>query len=150
MDTPVERRVELMLARAGALAASGDLETGHEVLVEASRIVPRSSRLFARVVTACARDERFIGRYERAHLRLSKAIRALPEGASIGSVSLLIELTLNEFYRSRYAEMGHWAGRAVEAAAKVDDPVLFAAALAMPALADAMTWPLGTRSDSAR
>ena len=139
MDTPVERRVELMLARAGALAASGDLDTGHEVLVEASRIVPRSSRLFARVVTACARDERFIGRYERAHLRLSKAIRALPEGASIGSVSLLIELTLNEFYRSRYAEMGHWAGRAVEAAAKIDDPVLFAAALAMPALADAMT-----------
>ena len=67
------------------------------------------------------------------------ALRGLPEPASVESVELLIELTLNEFYRSRYEAMHHWAGRAVDDAKALGDRVLVAAALAMPALADAMT-----------
>ena len=70
-----------------------------------------------------------------------RALRGLPEGASVESVELLIELTLNEFYRSRYEAMRHWAERAVGDAKLVGDAALWAAALAMPALADAMTGP---------
>ena len=61
--------------------------------------------------------------------------------ASVESVELLIELTLNEFYRSGYEAMPHWAGRAVADAEVVGDAALRAAALAMPALAAAMTGP---------
>ena len=49
------------------------------------------------------------------------ALRGLPEPASVESVELLIELTLNEFYRSRYEAMHHWAGRAVDDAKALGD-----------------------------
>jgi DNA-binding NarL/FixJ family response regulator len=110
------------------------------VLLEAIAIVPEgSSALHTTLTTACARAERFLGRYEQAHARLVSALRARPEPASAESVGLLIELTLNELYRSRYQAMRDWAGRAVSAAKGLGDAALMAAALAMPALADAMT-----------
>ena len=139
---PVQERVELLLARAGALAAAGHFTDSHEALLEAVAIVPeQSSALCTTVATTCAAVERQLGRYEQAHARLVSALRGLPEPASVESVELLIELTLNEFYRSRYEAMHDWAGRAVGAAKVLGDPALLAAALAMPALADAMTGP---------
>ena len=68
-----------------------------------------------------------------------RALGGLPEPASVEAVGLLIELALNEFYRSNYQAMHDWAGRAVSAAKVLGDAPLMAAALAMPALADAMT-----------
>jgi ATP/maltotriose-dependent transcriptional regulator MalT len=135
-------RVELLLARARALAATGHFTDSHEALLEAIAIVPeQSSALYTTVATACAGVERFLGRYEEAHTRLVGALCSLPEPASVESVGLLLELTLNEFYRSRYEAMHDWAERAVSAAKVVGDAVLLAAALAMPALADAITGP---------
>ena len=111
---PAQERVELLLARAGALAAAGHFADSHEALLEAIAIVPeQSSALCTTVATACAGVERSLGRYEQAHARLVRALRGLPEPASVESVELLIELTLNEFYRSRYEAMHDWAGRAV-------------------------------------
>jgi ATP/maltotriose-dependent transcriptional regulator MalT len=138
--SPAEGRVELLLARAGALAAAGHFTEGHEALLEAIAIVPeQSSALRSMLATAYAVVERQLGRYEQAHARLVTALRDLPEPASVESVELLIELTLNEFYRSRYEAMHHWAGRAAADAKTLGDAPLVAAALAMPALADAMT-----------
>jgi predicted ATPase len=55
---PAEDRVELLLARARALAAAGHFADGHEALLEAIAIVPeRSSALRATLTTACARVE---------------------------------------------------------------------------------------------
>jgi ATP/maltotriose-dependent transcriptional regulator MalT len=142
---PVEDRVELLRARAGALAGAGHFPDSHEALLEAIAIVPEwSSALHTTLTTGCARVERFLGRYEQAHARLVAALGDLPEPASVESVGLLIELTLNEFYRSRYETMHDWAGRAVSAAKELGDAALIAAALAMPALADAMTGPTET------
>ena len=139
---PAEERVELLLARAGALAAVGHFNDSHEALLEAIAIVPQqSSALCTTVATACAGVERLLGRYEDAHSRLERALRGLPEPASVESVGLLIELTLNEFYRSRYEAMHDWAARAVSAAKELGDAALLAAALAKSALADAMTGP---------
>jgi ATP/maltotriose-dependent transcriptional regulator MalT len=139
---PAQERVELLLARAGALAAVGHFDDSHEALLEAIAIVPpQSSALCTTVATACAGVERFLGRYEDAHARLERALRGLPEPASVESVGLLIELTLNEFYRSRYAAMHDWAARAVSAAQELGDAALLAATLAKSALADAMTGP---------
>jgi ATP/maltotriose-dependent transcriptional regulator MalT len=137
---PPQDRVALLLARAGALAAAGHFTDSHEALLEAITIVPdQSSALRATVATACAGVERQLGRYEQAHARLVGALRGLPEPASVESVELLIELTLNEFYRSRYEAMHDWAGRAVGHARMLGDAPLLATALVMPALAGAMT-----------
>jgi ATP/maltotriose-dependent transcriptional regulator MalT len=139
---PAEERIELLLARAGALAAVGHFTDSHEALLEAVALVPEhSSGLCTTVATACAGVERFLGQYEQAHARLVRALRGLPEPASSESVGLLIELTVNEFYRSRYEAMHDWAGRAVSAATVLGDAALMAAALAMPTLANAMTGP---------
>ena len=75
-------------------------------------IVPdRSSTLRTTLTTACARVERYLGRYEQANSRLMGALRLLSEPPSVESVELRIELTLNEFYRSRYEAMRDWAER---------------------------------------
>jgi DNA-binding NarL/FixJ family response regulator len=137
---PGEERVTLLLARAGALTATGQFAGGHSALLEGLALVPAESiALRTTLTTACARVEHRLGRYERAHGRLVSELSGLPEPASAQAVDLLIELALNEFYRSQYGSMFHWAQRAVSAAEMLADPPLRAAALAMPALACAMT-----------
>jgi ATP/maltotriose-dependent transcriptional regulator MalT len=144
-NAAAEDRVELLLVRARALAAAGQFVESHAVLLEAITIVPEhSSALAATAATACAGVERLLGRYEQAHTRLVRALRSLPESASVDSVGLLIELTVNEFYRSRYEAMHDWAGRAVSAARGPGDAALEAAALAMTALSYAVTGPTET------
>src|SRR5215831_16757680 len=140
-----EDRVELLLARSWALAAAGRFTDGHEAALEAVTLVSgQPGALNTTVVTACASVERFLGRYEHAHARLVRALRLLPELASAERAELLIELTLNEFYRSRYEAMRDWAAPAVSAAKEVGDAALMAAAAVMPAFADAMTGPTET------
>jgi ATP/maltotriose-dependent transcriptional regulator MalT len=108
-------------------------------------LVPgKPSALNMTVATACASVERFLGRYEHAHARLVRALRLLPDQASVQRVELLIELTLNEFYRSRYEAMRDWAVPAASAAKETGDAALIAAAAVMPAFADAMTGPTQT------
>src|SRR5262249_60699128 len=103
-------------------------------------LVPAESiALRTTLTTACARAEHRLGHYEQAHGRLISELGGLPEPGSAEAVDLLIELALNEFYRTKYHSMDHWARRAVSAAKALADPPLTAAALAMPALACAMT-----------
>ena len=79
----------------------GRFTDSHEAALEAAALVTgQPSALNTSVATACASVERFLGRYEHAHARLVWALRLLPEPASVERVELLIELTLNEFYRS--------------------------------------------------
>jgi len=142
---PAEERVELLLARSWALAAVGRFTDSHAAALAAVALVPgQPSALTTAVATACASVERFLGRYEHAHARLVRALRLLPEPASVERVELLIELTLNEWYRSRYEAMRDWAAPAVSAAQEVGDAALMAAAAVMPAFADAMTGPTET------
>jgi DNA-binding CsgD family transcriptional regulator len=70
-----------------------------------------------------------------------QALHKLPAKPTVESVELRIELTLNEFYRSHYDEMHHWASGAVADAKAVGNAPLTAAALAMPAFAYSMTGP---------
>src|SRR5262245_16792098 len=145
-----QERVEILLARAGALAATGNFAESHEALLEGLATVPdESTTLHTRLTTACARVEHRLGQYEQAHPRLVSALGGLPEPVSAESVGLLIELAVNEFYRSKYQSMHDWAKRAVSAAEVLEDAPLMAAALAMPALAAAMTGA-GERAQSER
>ena len=144
---PVRDRAELLLARAGALAAAGHFTDSHEAMLEAVAIVGEQPiALRTTVATSCAAVERLLGRYEQANARLVSALNGLPEPASFESVELLIELTLNEFYRSSYDAMHDWAARAVNAATLVGDATLMAAAAVIRAFADSL---MG-RTDGAR
>ncbi len=139
---PMRERAELLLGRASALAAAGRFTESHDAALEAVALVPGlPPALRTTVATSCASVERFLGRYEDAHSRLVRALRLLRETASVERVELLMELTLNEFYRSRYEAMREWADLAVRDAAEVGDPALVAAAAVMPAFAAAMTGP---------
>jgi ATP/maltotriose-dependent transcriptional regulator MalT len=137
---PAEEQVELLLARAGALTAAGYFADSHSALLDALAIVPdHSHATFARLTRACAGVEHRLGHYEQAHARLVNALGGFADPTSAESVVLLIELALNDFYRSKYQSMHDWARRAVSAAEGLEDAPLMAAAIAMPALADAMT-----------
>jgi ATP/maltotriose-dependent transcriptional regulator MalT len=142
---PAEDRVALLLARSWALAAAGRFADSHEAALEAMALVAgQPTALHTTVATACASAERFLGRYEHAHARLMRALGLLPEAASVERAELLIELTLNEWYRSRYEAMRDSAAPAVSAAEETGDAALLAAAAVMPAFAEAMTGPTET------
>jgi DNA-binding NarL/FixJ family response regulator len=135
-----QERVELLLAHAEATAAAGRFADSHETLLLGLASVPQESiELGARLATACARLEHRLGQYEQAHARLVKALGGLSEPSSAQAVDLMIELALNEFYRSHYTAVKAWAERAVSGAQLLGDPPVRAAALAVSALADTTT-----------
>ena len=76
---PAQERVELLLARAGALAATGQFAESHAALLESIELVPdesprsaSSSRRRAPGSSSC------LGRHEQAHARLVSALDGLP------------------------------------------------------------------------
>ena len=137
---PPEERVELLLARAGALAATGHFADGHAALLESIALVPpESSALRVRLIGACAGIEHLLGRHDDAHARLVRGLEDVADERSPDAVALMIELTLDGFYRAAYDAMIDWSIRAVDAARAVDDPPLLAAAVGVRTLACAFT-----------
>jgi len=137
---PAEARVELLLARAGALTAAGRFADSHNALLEAIAIVSDDSHaLRARLARACAGVESLLGRQEQAGDRLASALEGLPDRDSREAVALMLELTVNALWRTNYEAMHEWAERAVNAARQLGDTPLTAAALAELALADSIT-----------
>jgi ATP/maltotriose-dependent transcriptional regulator MalT len=135
-SAPGDRRVELLLARSEALAATGQLGESHTALLESMNIVPQEAEsLRVRLTAACARVEHLLGRYNEAHAHLETALSELRDPASAQGVELMIELVGDSLYHGDYDAMRTWASRAVEAAARLDNQPLKAAALAARALA---------------
>jgi DNA-binding NarL/FixJ family response regulator len=136
---PAEERVELLLARAGALTAAGRFHDSHGALLDAAAIVLDAPALHARVARARAAVETLLGRQEDARRQLEGALERLPDQGSADGVKLMIELAVNAVWRARYDTVHEWAERAVEAARRLRDTPLIAAALAELALADSIT-----------
>jgi ATP/maltotriose-dependent transcriptional regulator MalT len=137
---PPQERSGLLLARAGALAADGHFTESHEALLQTLATVPKESTTqHAAITAACARVEHLLGEYEEAHARLSDELANLPEPASPEAVSLMIELGMVTVNRTHYHAVGKWAARALDTARLLDDPPLLATALAMVAMADAVS-----------
>jgi DNA-binding NarL/FixJ family response regulator len=136
---PREKRVELLLAHARALTAAGRFVDSHSALLEAIALVPADSHaLRARLARACAGVESLLGRQEQAGDRLARALEGLPDQDSREAVALMLELTVNAIWRTRYEAQHEWAERALKAARQLGDTPLTAAALAEVALADSM------------
>jgi ATP/maltotriose-dependent transcriptional regulator MalT len=136
---PGDERVELLLARSEALAATGQLGESHAALLESMSIVPQEAEsLRVRLTVACARVEHLLGRYNEAHAHLEAALAELRDPASAQGVELMIELVGDSLYHGDYDAMRAWADRAVDAAERLGDQALRAAALAGRALASAV------------
>ena len=138
-DAPAEERVELLLAHAGALAATGRYAEAHSVLLESIRLLPAESlALRVRLTAACAGVEHLLGRHEAAHARLHGALNALSDSNSPEAVTLMLELVTDCFFRLEYGPMRGWAGRALATSRSLRQPPLTAAAAAAAAWASAL------------
>ena len=93
-DAPAEERVELLLARAGALTAAGHYTReqrsapgggGARARGRTARSEPGSRRTFAGV-------ESLLGKHEEAGARLASALASLSDQGSTEAVALMIEL----------------------------------------------------------
>lgn len=136
---PAEERIELLLDSAGALTAVGHFADSHSALLEAIAVVPADANaLRARLARACAGVESLLGRQEQAGDRLERALEGLPDQGSREAVALMLELTVNALWRTRYEAQHDWAERALKAARQLGDTPLTGAALAELALADSM------------
>jgi DNA-binding NarL/FixJ family response regulator len=93
----------------------------------------------AEVARTCAGVESLLGRQEQAADRLASALAVLPDQSSREAVALMLELTVNALWRTRYEAMHELAERAAAAARELGDAALTAAALAELAIADSMT-----------
>jgi ATP/maltotriose-dependent transcriptional regulator MalT len=131
-------RVELLLARARALGATGQFDDGHAALRESLALVPTESvALRVRLTTACAGIEHLLGRHDQAHARLASAMEDLSDRDSPEAAMLMIELAMDGFARMDYAQMRQWAERALTTARPLGDRPLTAAAAASLAFASA-------------
>ena len=132
--------MELLLARAGALTATGQFAESHDALLESLDLAPRESlALQTRLTTACAGVEHLLGHHEEAHARLASALNRLPDPGSPEAVALMIELAVDGFYRMEYEPMRDWATQALGAARPLGVNPLTAAAAAVLTLAVAFT-----------
>ncbi len=133
---PTESRVELLLARARALAATGQFVQSHAALLESFQLVPPEAvALRVRLTTACAGVEHLLGRHEQAHARLVRAMERLSDQASPAAAELMIALAMDGFALMDYGRMREWAERAVTTAHALGDRPLAAAATAVLAFA---------------
>ena len=130
-DAPGPERVELLLARAGALATCGHFAESHAALLQGYRLVPADAlALRIRLTTACAGTEHLLGLHEAAHQRLTDALADLDEPASPEAVALMLELAMDGVYTMRFAQISVLAKEALETARPLGDAPLIATAAA--------------------
>jgi DNA-binding CsgD family transcriptional regulator len=135
---PAEMRVELLLARSSALAATGHFPESHAALVDALSFVPEDSlALRVRLTAACAAAEHLLRHHDQAHARLARALDDLANSRSPEAVELMIELALDSRHRTEYEQMRQWSVRGLETARSLADKPLIAAAVALVSVADA-------------
>ena len=130
-DAPAPDRVELLLARAGALATCGHFTESHAALLESYQLVPADAvALRIRLTTACAGTEHLLGLHEAAHQRLTDALADLDDPASPEAVALMLELAMDGVYTMRFPQIAELAEQALETARPLGDAPLIATAAA--------------------
>ncbi|MET0853340.1 MAG: AAA family ATPase [Microterricola sp.] len=135
---PADLRVELLLARARMLIATGQFDHGHEALLGSLALVPAGSgALRVRLTSACAGVEHLLGHHDQAHARLARAIDDLGDHRSPEAAALMIDLAMDRFAVMDYPSMRQWAETALTASQALGDRPLAAAATAVAAFAAA-------------
>jgi DNA-binding CsgD family transcriptional regulator len=140
---PRSERVSLLMALAGAQAATGRFEESRKALLESIDLTPEDeTTLRVQLVGACAGVEQLLGHHEEARARLSVALSGLSDASSAEAVELMLHLAAGDFYRMDYEGMRAWGERALGVTRALDELPLAAASLAVLAVATAFTGPL--------
>ena len=139
-NAPVEERIGLLMARAGARTATEQLADSRTDLLECIELAAGGAPEWrVRAATACAAVEHLLGLQTEAHDHLLSALHELTTETSAEAVELQIELTIDGFHRGDFAAMRSWAERANAGASALDDRGLLAAALAVRAWGEAIS-----------
>ena len=143
-DAPLEQRLRLLLARARARAAQGQLAESHADLLASLQLAPPDApSLRVQLATACAGVERLLGRHADARARLLGCFEELADPDGADAVALMIELAIDALFASQAGGVREWAGRALAAARALDDRPLIASASAMTTLGEAVAGRIG-------
>jgi ATP/maltotriose-dependent transcriptional regulator MalT len=131
---PSEERVALLLARAGSLAATGQLAESRVDLLKCVDIAMRDAREWrVRVASACGAVEHLLGLQKEAHGHLTSALADLEGAATADAVALMIELSVDGLDAGDFDATRAWAEGAVAAARPLGERALLAAAVAVRA-----------------
>jgi ATP/maltotriose-dependent transcriptional regulator MalT len=135
-SAPFGERVDLLLANATSLAATGRFGDAREAIIEGLAIVPaEDTALRLKLSTTCSRIEHLLGRHDEAHQRLLTALESLPDEAGPDAVGLMIELARDAVFRLQYTAGQEWAAQAATASGALEDPLLMAVSSAISARA---------------
>jgi DNA-binding CsgD family transcriptional regulator len=135
-------RVSLLMALAGAQAATGRLEGSRSALLESIDLTSEhDTTLRVQLIGACAGVEQLLGHHEEARARLTAALSGLEAASSPQAVELMLHLAAGDFYRMDYEGMRAWGERALGVARDLDQS-LAAASLAVLAVASAYMGPI--------
>jgi DNA-binding NarL/FixJ family response regulator len=135
----VEEGVELLLARAGALAATGRFAESHAALLDSLRIVPGDAvALRVRLVVKCAAVENQLGLVAPARSRLERTLEELDDRDSPEAAALMVELAISALFQGEFEQMARWADGAIATAEPLSNQTLTATALAVEAAGAAM------------
>ena len=146
-SAPPEQRVELLLARAEAVGATGRLEECRDDLVESIRLVPDELvAVHVRLTVACAGVEHMLGRHAESRARIMAALDTVPDHAAPEAVELMIVLAFDGLFRADFDAMADAAARALAAARPLGGRPQMATAASVLSLARA--W--GGRSAEAK
>ena len=138
-SAPYGERVDLLLANATSLAATGRFSDAHAAILESLAIVPdEETALRLKLSATCARVEHLLGHHDQAHARLVTALDSLADAAGADAVGLMVELARDAVFRLQYAAGQEWAARAVAASRALADPLLVPVSLAI--YARALAW----------
>jgi ATP/maltotriose-dependent transcriptional regulator MalT len=130
------RRLELLIALAYALGASGYLHESRDTLHEVLRLLPPEDvGCRARAAALCAMTERLLGRHAEARAQLLEELTTLPDPAAPEAGLLKMELAACSLLGESDAAHPYWAQQSVLAARSQRDRVLEATACAALALA---------------
>jgi predicted ATPase/DNA-binding CsgD family transcriptional regulator len=132
-----ERRLGLLISRAGALAESGALSESREALLEAlSLLPPEPSIERVRLIAFLAAVETLLGRHLEAGRRLRSELASVTDQRSPEAGALHAELAISEAYAGRYDAIIEQAHSARAIASKNEDAIAEAEASALLALGE--------------
>lgn len=131
------RRVELLIPLAAARRVSGELHASREALVEALSLVPGDAvAQQLRLTASCGAVETDLGLIAEAHTRLLRAWEAMSERSSTLAAELLVELAINAYHRSHWADELSYSRQALASARRLGARQIEAMALTMQATAE--------------
>lgn len=123
-NDPKQRRLELTLQGAMALAAAGQLERARDTLADLLGHLPRElTELRGQAVGIIAMVDQVLTNHERAERLLQRTLHELPETDLTERAMLRNVLAVGKMFQGDFEGARDWALQAVESARKIDAPL---------------------------